>query len=45
MSGSRWMSGSGWSAEELAERIGGYHGILIRSATQLTAELIERADG
>ena len=34
----------GWSADELAERIGGYHGILIRSATQLTAELIERAD-
>jgi D-3-phosphoglycerate dehydrogenase / 2-oxoglutarate reductase len=35
--------GVGWSAEELAERIGGYHGILIRSATQLTAELIGRA--
>ena len=32
--------GVGWSAEELAERIGGYDGILIRSATQLTAELI-----
>ena len=26
-----------WTDEELAERIGGYHGILIRSATQLTA--------
>jgi D-3-phosphoglycerate dehydrogenase len=34
--------GVGWSAEELAERIGGYDGILIRSATKLTAELIER---
>ena len=36
--------GVDWSAEELAERIGGYHGIVIRSATQLTAELIGRAD-
>jgi D-3-phosphoglycerate dehydrogenase len=35
--------GVGWSAEELAERIGGYHGIVIRSATQLTADLIGRA--
>jgi D-3-phosphoglycerate dehydrogenase len=35
--------GVGWSAEELAERIGGYHGILIRSATRLTADLIGRA--
>src|ERR1700704_6487769 len=26
-----------WSEEELAERIGAYHGILIRSATKLTA--------
>jgi|tagenome__1003787_1003787.scaffolds.fasta_scaffold20911615_2 D-3-phosphoglycerate dehydrogenase len=34
--------GVGWSAEELAERIGGYDGILIRSATKLTADLIER---
>jgi D-3-phosphoglycerate dehydrogenase len=33
-----------WSDEELAERIGAYHGILIRSATRLTADLIERAD-
>src|SRR4029077_16314581 len=32
-----------WTAEELAERIGAYHGILIRSATKMTAELIERA--
>ncbi len=32
-----------WSDEELAERIGAYHGILIRSATKLTAELIGRA--
>jgi D-3-phosphoglycerate dehydrogenase / 2-oxoglutarate reductase len=36
--------GIDWSDEELAERIGGYHGILIRSATQLTADLIGRAD-
>jgi D-3-phosphoglycerate dehydrogenase len=36
--------GVDWSDEELAERIGAYHAILIRSATQLTAELIERAD-
>jgi D-3-phosphoglycerate dehydrogenase len=36
--------GLGWSAEELAERIGDYHGILIRSATQLTGDLIGRAD-
>ena len=36
--------GTDWSDEELAERIGDYHGILIRSATQLTAELIGRAD-
>ena len=26
--------GVDWTDEELAERIGGYHGILIRSATQ-----------
>ncbi|HWX45978.1 MAG TPA: phosphoglycerate dehydrogenase, partial [Solirubrobacteraceae bacterium] len=35
--------GFDWSEEELAERIGAYHGILIRSATKLTAPLIERA--
>jgi D-3-phosphoglycerate dehydrogenase len=35
--------GMDWTDEELAERIGAYHGILIRSATKLTAELIERA--
>jgi D-3-phosphoglycerate dehydrogenase len=35
--------GIDWSEEELAERIGDYHGILIRSATNMTAELIERA--
>ena len=34
--------GLGWSREQLAERIGGYDGILIRSATKLDAELIER---
>ena len=36
--------GTDWTDEQFAERIGDYHGILIRSATQLTAELIERAD-
>jgi D-3-phosphoglycerate dehydrogenase / 2-oxoglutarate reductase len=35
--------GIDWSQEELEERIGAYHGILIRSATKMTAELIERA--
>ncbi len=35
--------GVDWSEEEFAERIGAYHGILIRSATKLTAEWIERA--
>ena len=36
--------GTDWSPEELAERIGDYDGLLIRSATQVTADLIERAD-
>jgi D-3-phosphoglycerate dehydrogenase len=35
--------GIDWSEEELSERIGAYHGILIRSATKMTAELIGRA--
>jgi D-3-phosphoglycerate dehydrogenase len=35
--------GLDWSDEELLERIGAYHGILIRSATKLTEPLIERA--
>ncbi len=35
--------GVDWTDEQLAERIGAYHGILIRSATKLNAELIERA--
>jgi D-3-phosphoglycerate dehydrogenase / 2-oxoglutarate reductase len=35
--------GIDWTDEELNERIGAYHGILIRSATKMTAELIERA--
>src|ERR1700690_2202839 len=34
--------GFDWTDEQLAERIGDYEGILIRSATKLTAELIER---
>jgi D-3-phosphoglycerate dehydrogenase len=36
--------GIDWSAEQLAERLGAYHGILIRSATKMTAELIDRAE-
>src|SRR4051794_32637957 len=32
-----------WGPEELAERIGAYDGLLIRSATQVTADLIARA--
>jgi D-3-phosphoglycerate dehydrogenase len=35
--------GVGWSVGELAERIGAYDGIVIRSATRLDAGLIERA--
>ncbi|HEY7933234.1 MAG TPA: phosphoglycerate dehydrogenase [Solirubrobacteraceae bacterium] len=35
--------GVDWSEEELAERIGDYDGIVIRSATKMTAELIEKA--
>jgi D-3-phosphoglycerate dehydrogenase len=34
--------GIGWSRDELEERIGGYDGILIRSATKLDARLIAR---
>ena len=37
--------GVDWSDEELSQRIGDYHGILIRSATKMTAELIEQARG
>jgi D-3-phosphoglycerate dehydrogenase len=33
-----------WSNDDLAERIGDYEGIVIRSATKLTADFIERAD-
>jgi D-3-phosphoglycerate dehydrogenase / 2-oxoglutarate reductase len=36
--------GLDWSRDELLERISGYHGMLIRSATKADAELIERAD-
>ena len=36
--------GEDWTEEELAQRIGEYDGILIRSATRLTADLIARAD-
>jgi D-3-phosphoglycerate dehydrogenase len=34
--------GFDWDDEQLAERLGEYDGILIRSATKLTADLIER---
>ena len=36
--------GFDWDDARLAERIGEYDGILIRSATKMTAELIERGD-
>jgi len=36
--------GIDWADEELAERIGAYAGIVIRSATKMTPELIARAD-
>ena len=36
--------GVDWADGDLAERIGDYDGILIRSATKLTADLIARAD-
>ncbi|HEY2631136.1 MAG TPA: phosphoglycerate dehydrogenase [Solirubrobacteraceae bacterium] len=35
--------GIDWSDEQLSERIGDYHGILIRSATKMTPELIAKA--
>ncbi|HSC04233.1 MAG TPA: phosphoglycerate dehydrogenase, partial [Solirubrobacteraceae bacterium] len=35
--------GVGWSREELTDRIGEFDGILIRSATQLDAELLDHA--
>jgi D-3-phosphoglycerate dehydrogenase len=35
--------GIAWSKDELAERIGDYDGIVVRSATKVTADLIERA--
>ncbi len=35
--------GIDWSDEEFEQRIGDYHGILIRSATKMTAELIAKA--
>jgi D-3-phosphoglycerate dehydrogenase len=36
--------GTDWSRDELLERIAGYHGMLIRSATKADAELIARAE-
>ena len=37
-------TGFDWSVEQLAERIGAFDAILVRSATKLTAELIERGE-
>jgi D-3-phosphoglycerate dehydrogenase len=37
-------TGFDWSLDELAERIGGFDAILIRSATKMTADLIERGE-
>ena len=37
-------TGFDWSEEELAERIGAYDGIVIRSATKMTAELIAHGE-
>jgi D-3-phosphoglycerate dehydrogenase len=34
---------NGWTAEELGTRIGDYEGILIRSATQLNSDLLDKA--
>ncbi|MGD9697052.1 MAG: phosphoglycerate dehydrogenase [Thermoleophilia bacterium] len=34
----------GWSADELAQRIGAYDAIVVRSATKVTAELMAHAD-
>jgi D-3-phosphoglycerate dehydrogenase len=36
--------GLDWSPAQLAERIAGYDGLLIRSSTQVTADLIARAE-
>ena len=36
--------GLDWADGELAERIGDFEAILIRSGTKLTADLIDRAD-
>ena len=36
--------GVGWEREELERRIGEFDGILIRSATKLTADLIDKAE-
>ena len=38
------VTGFDWSPETLAERIGEFDAILVRSATTLTAELIERGE-
>jgi D-3-phosphoglycerate dehydrogenase / 2-oxoglutarate reductase len=35
--------GTDWPAEELVDRIGEFDGVIVRSATRVTADLIERA--
>ena len=37
-------TGFDWTVDELGDRLGPFHGILIRSATKLTAELIGRGE-
>ena len=36
--------GTDWDADELLARINDYHGLIIRSATKVTAEVIQAAD-
>ena len=42
-SGIEVTDGSAWSRTELLERIGEYHGLVVRSATRVDSELIEAA--
>lgn len=37
------VDGSGWSREELLDRVSEFEGLIVRSATQVDRELIERA--
>ncbi len=38
------VDGTSWSRSELLERIGEFHGLIVRSATQVDAELLEAAE-